>query len=42
MDKHVVPGFALEKGPMPGAREIRMRPARTGNPLRAKGGEENG
>ena len=37
MQKHTVPLFHLEKAAAPGEREIRMRPARTGNPLRAKG-----
>lgn len=36
MDKHNAPVFRLDKTAAPGEREIRMRPARTGNPLRAK------
>lgn len=37
MEKHTVPVFNLEKSAAPGEREIRMRPVRTENPLRAKG-----
>lgn len=36
MDKHAVPCYALEKKPEPGMRETRMRPARSGNPLRCR------
>lgn len=36
MDRHNHPTYALEAQPRPGARETRMRPPRTGTPMRNK------
>lgn len=42
MEKQGIPVFALEKSAAPGEREIRMRPAKSGNPLRSGGRKHAG